>query len=130
MLLFGHKFVKSESFYHITAIDAITNTPPSSILYLSFSEKNLDIINHIQKNGIKFALSVANTTELIFASNLNATFIIVPKELAKEAQNLAETYLFDSKILVKIEADDEIESLAHQGIDGVLFPNAIIKINS
>lgn len=128
MLLFGHRFIPSESFYHIDSIEAIKNTPPSSTLYLSFSEENLDIIEYLNTNSIAFILSVQNITELIYASSLTSKFILVPKELAKTAQDIAESYLFDAKILVKIEKESEIEELALLGLDGLLFSNAIIKI--
>lgn len=128
MLLFGHRFIPSQSFYHISDIDSITKTPPSSTLYLTFSEENLDIITYLQENLLSFALSIKNITELIYASSLGASYIILDKELAKTAQKIAETYLFDAKILAVIEDDDEIEELALLGIDGVIFSNAIIKI--
>ena len=128
MLLFGHRFIPSESFYHIDSIEAIKNTPPSSTLYLAFSEDNLDIIKHANDNNIVFMLSVQNITELIYASSLSAKFILVPKELAKSAQDIAESYLFDAKIIVKIEDESEIEEMALLGLDGLLFANAIIKI--
>lgn len=130
MLLFGHKFIESENFYHITDIDAVKNTPPSSTLFLYFKEDNLDIIKHLIDNNITFALSVKNINEVIYASSLGARFIILAKELAKSAQNIAECYLFDAKILVNIEDEKEIEEFALLGIDGVLFSSAIIKINS
>lgn len=128
MLLFGHRFIPSQSFYHISDIDSITKTPPSSTLYLTFSEENLDIITYLQENLLSFALSIKNITELIYASSLGASYIILDKELAKTAQKIAETYLFDAKILAVVEDDDEIEELALLGIDGVIFSNAIIKI--
>ena len=129
MLIFGHKFIPSKSLYHITDIDSITNTPPSSIIYLEFSEDNLDIIEHANTNQIEFALDVKNITELIYASALDAKYILVSREMAKTAQNIAENYLFDAKILVHISDNEEIEELALLGCDGVVFSNAIIKIN-
>ncbi|QOP40491.1 hypothetical protein [Sulfurimonas marina] len=129
MLLFGHRFIESESFYHISDIDDIAHTPPSSKLYLAFHEDNLDIINYLQKNSISFALNVQNIRELIYASALGAHYILVPKSLAKTAQNIAENYLFDSKILVHIEDEEEIEELALLGVDGALFAEAIVKIS-
>ena len=128
MLLFGHRFITSENFYHIDSIEAIKNTPPSSTLYLKFSEENLDIIEHANANSIAFMLSVQSVTELIYASSLAAKFILVPKKLAKTAQDIAESYLFDAKILTKIEEESEIEEMALLGLDGLLFTNAIIKI--
>ena len=130
MLIFGHKFIPSESLYHIIDIDSITHTPPSSTLYLKFSEENLDIIEHLNVNKIEFALDVKNITELIYASALGAKYILLSREMAKTAQNIAENYLFDAKILAHISDNDEIEELALLGVDGVIFSNAIIKINS
>jgi hypothetical protein len=122
MLLFGHRFIKNDNFYHILDTDAIANTPPSSTIYIKFEEKNIDLMEYANANALEFALGVEDVNELIYGSALNASYLIVQKELAKTAQKIAENYLFDSKILVRIEDEDEI--------DGVLFSNAIIKINS
>ena len=130
MLLFGHRFVKNESFYHIADIDAIQHTPSASTIYIKFTEENLDLIDYAKENSVGFALGVKSTNELIYASSLGAKYIIVKKELAKTAQKIAETYLFDAKILVRVEDEDEIEEMAILGIDGIIFSNAIIKINS
>ena len=130
MLIFGHSFIKSESFYHVIDIDAINNTPPSSIIYLEFSEENLDIVSHAINNSIPLAIDTKNITQIIYASSLGASFILVPKELAKTAQNIANEYLFDAKILVHVEDENEIEEMAILGVDGVIFSNAIIKISS
>ena len=130
MLFFGHRFLENESFYHITDIEAISKTPPSSALFVDFNENNLDIIKHLNKNSLSFVLSVTNITELVYASTLNAKYICLPTELAKTAQSIAEDYMFDAKILVQIEDEKEIEELVLLGVDGVVFSNAIIKINS
>ena len=130
MLIFGHRFIPSDSFYHIVNIEDILHTPPSSTIYLNFQESNLDIITHANENGIDMALTVTNIEQLIYAASLNARYIIVEKEIAKTAQNIAENYLFDAKILVKIETEEEIEEIALLGIDGVLLSNAVVKITS
>ncbi|MDQ1245217.1 MAG: hypothetical protein QG565_1558 [Campylobacterota bacterium] len=130
MIFFGHRFIESKSFYHIPDIEAIQNTPPSSTLYIEFSETNLDIISHTFLNSMPTAIFAQNITQLLYASSFNASYIVVEKELAKTAQNIAENYLFDAKILVMIENENEIEELAILGVDGVVFPNTIIKINS
>lgn len=129
MLLFGHRFIKSESFYHISDIEDVSKTPSNSIVYLKFSEENLDIIEYLNNNHIAFALGVKNVTELIYASQLQASFMILSKKMAKTAQNLADNYLFDAKILAQIEEEEEIEELALLGIDGAVFTEAIVKIS-
>lgn len=130
MLFFGHRFLENESFYHITDIEAISKTPPSSTLFLDFNENNLDIIKHLNQNSLSFVLSVTNITEIVYASTLNAKYICISAELAKTAQSIAEDYMFDAKILAQIEVEKEIEELVLLGVDGVVFSNAIIKINS
>jgi len=128
MLLFGHRFIASPRFYHIGDIDAIARTPGGSLLYLPFCEENLDIIAHMDENGLGFALEVTTLREVVYAANLGAKYIIVDHELAREAQKCAEHYLFDAKVLCRIDEEDEIEVMAEAGIDGVLFSEAIVKI--
>lgn len=130
MVIYGHRFIESENFYHIPDIDSIKHTPPCSKLYVEFDEENLDIIKHLRDNGIVFALNVKNITEVVYASSLGASYIVVEKKLAKDANSIANNYLFDAKILVHIKDEDEIESMALLGVDGVMFTNSIIKINS
>ena len=130
MLFFGHRFIESENFYHISDIESISKTPSNSNIYLEFNEENLDIINYLNENRVSFALCIHNLTEMAYASSLNAKYIIVKPDIAKTAQSTAESYLFDAKILVSITHEDEIEEMLLLNIDGVLFPNAVIKINS
>ncbi len=130
MLIFGHRFIESENFYHIPNIQAIKNTPPNSTIYLDFSEENLDIIKHAVSNDVPLALGVKNITEIIYASSLGSSYTVVSKNLATTAQNIATSYLFDTKIIVHVEDETEIEEYALLGIDGVIFSNAIIKTNS
>jgi hypothetical protein len=129
MLLFGHRFIESPRFYHIDDIEAIAHTPSNSLLFVVFSETNLDIIDHCRKNSLSFAAEAASLREVIYAENLGASYIIVEEELAQEAQKAAETYLFDAKILCRIEEESMIEEIAQKGVDGVLFHEAIVKIS-
>lgn len=130
MLFFGHRYIENEKFYHVSDIESISKTPSNTTIYLNFNEENLDIITHLNSANISFALSVENITELVYASSLNATYIIVKPTLASTAQSIAESYLFDAKILVHIESEEEIEEMVLLNIDGVIFSNAIVKINS
>ena len=130
MLLFGHRFIPSNSFYHVLDIDSIANTPPSSLIHIEFNEKNLDIIEYVNLNTIPFSLSVKSIREIIYAASLGASYIVVHKNLAEDAHKIATEYLFDAKILVLIEEEAQIEDLALLGVDGVIFSEAIIKVNS
>ena len=44
MLFYGHRFIPSDSLYHVLDSDSIANTPPSSTVHIVFDEKNLDFI--------------------------------------------------------------------------------------
>lgn len=129
MILFGHRFIPSVTFYHILDIDSITNTPPSSIIHIEFSQNNLDIINHAKVNQMTLSICCKTITEIIYASSLGASFIVIKNDLAEQANKIANDYLFDAKILVLIEEENEIENLALLGVDGVIFSNAILKVN-
>ena len=130
MLLYGHRFIPSDSFYHVLDIDSIKNTPPSSVVHIEFCEENLDIIEHTKMNQVRSSICCQTITELIYASSLGATFIVIHPDLCKNAIKVANDYLFDAKILVLIQDENEIEGLALTGVDGVIFSNAIVKINS
>ncbi len=128
MLLFGHTLVKSEKFYHISEIEDIKKTPPNSTVIFEFSKENTDIVEYCSKNSIRFPLYVESIKDVILSNALDASYIVVKDNLAKTAQNLANEYLFDAKILVFSQKEDDIEKYASLGIDGIIFPNAIIKL--
>ena len=128
MLLFGHPLIPSQKFYHISSQEQIVHTPPSSTLYLEFEDESIDLINYLRHNDIEFALSISTITDAILAHNLGARYIVVPKEIVKSIQNIAENYLFDAKILVHSQDHTEIEEYALLGIDGILFYEAIVKV--
>lgn len=130
MILFGHRLVTSEHFYHINSIEAIFNTPANSVIALIFDEKNLDIISHLRDNRIRFALFITNPTEAVIAENLRASYLIVEPKNGSEIQRVAEHYLFDAKVLGYIEKEDELEELIEMRLDGALFSDAMIKVNS
>jgi len=128
MLIFGHPFLPSETLYHIDGTEAIVSTPPGSTVLFAWSENNLDLISHCQANDLPFALQVATVKEAIFAENSGARYLLVNSALAKSVQKIAETYLFDAKILARIDSETQIEALAYEGIDGVVFASAIVKV--
>ncbi len=128
MLIFGHEFLASARFYHIHSTESIALTPANSLLFIEFNIKNLDIITYMQENDLDFALEVTTLKNALFCEHLNAKYIVCNDDIATRIQKCAEHYLFDAKILCRINDDSEIESIATQGIDGVLYPDAIIKV--
>ncbi|MDA3947393.1 MAG: hypothetical protein PF439_12010 [Helicobacteraceae bacterium] len=130
MLLFGHPYIDFEPFYHIVEINEIERTPANSTLFVHFDESNLDIIRHMKNNHLSYAIEAANLSEVILAHNLGANYILVKENLAKSAQNVAENYLFDAKILCRLTNDVDLEEKIIEGIDGVIYAQAIIKTSN
>jgi len=130
MLIIGHPFLDFTPLYHIESLGAIDKTPSNAPLLITFSEKNLDLINFSRNNHLQFGVAVHNLKELLLAKSLGAHYILPPQDLLQEAQKIAENYLFDAKILAKIEEEENITEYAKMGIDGVIFYDAIIQISS
>ena len=130
MILFGHPYIDFKPFYHIEEIDEIEHTPANSLLFTKFSEENLDIIKHMQANKLIFAIEISTLSEAVLAHNLNASYIIVSEKIAKSVQNIAENYLFDAKVLCRLNKEDELTEKILEGIDGVIYAQAIIKISN
>lgn len=130
MLLFGHPYVPSQPFYHIDAIEAIRHTPANSVVTLFFTPENLDIIEHLRQNSVRFALHIETPTDAVIAENLGASYLIVLPKHGEAIQKVAEHYLFDAKVLGYIEEMNDLENLIEIQLDGAIFSDSIIKINS
>ena len=118
MIIIGDKYIPSPTVTTIRKIEDIKSTKPDSIVIFYFDK---DIMSYCRQNNIKYAVIIKSITDAIYANNLNATYILPPYELLVKIQNIAETYMFDSKILATLENNDKIEDIALKGIDGVIF---------
>ena len=130
MLLFGHPYIPTAPFYHIDSIEAIRHSPANSVVSLFFTPENLDIIEHLQLNHVRFALHVETITDAVIAENLRASYLIVLPKNGEAIQKIAEHYLFDAKVLGYIEEMKELEELIEMRLDGAIFADNLIKITS
>lgn len=120
MILVNHP-LSTIKFFPVSDLKEIQNTPSNSTIELADDS----LIPFCKKNSIPFALHVKNIKELIFANVHGASYAIINKELATYAHKVATEYLFDLKVIVSIEDEEEIETLALLGIDGVIFTTLI-----
>lgn len=130
MLLFGHPYIPSQPFYHIDSIEAIRRTPANSVVALYFSVENLDIIDYLRQNSIRFALHVESITDAVIAENLGTSYLIVLPKHGSQIQQVAEHYLFNAKVLGYIEDIKDLEDLIELRLDGAIFAEAMIKVTS
>ena len=126
MIIIGHPLVDFRPFYKIKEIKSIKKTPSNSVLLFDFSEDNISLFRYCRQNDISFAVEIKNLKELLIANANKASFAILDKELSKEAQKMADDYLFDMRILVKIESEEEMLEASLDRIDGIIFKRSII----
>ena len=118
MILLGDPNIEYETIEKITSIDDIKNTAPSSTVLFDF---NFELLKYTKANEIKSAVITHSITEVIYAHNLGAKYIIPRVNILTQSQKIADNYMFDSKILAVIENSDEIENIALDEIDGAIY---------
>ncbi len=122
MILIGDENIKYNKLYRVTNIDMINQTPSNSTLLFDY---DINLMKYCMENNLNYAVIVDNITQTIYANNLDAKYIIAIQELATILQNIAQNYMFDSKILAVINSSDEIEKIALDNIDGAIYKSLI-----
>ena len=122
MRVIGHRWIDdSIIFKAVESVEDIEKTVANDTLLFNDLSKDIEIIKYADTNSLPFAIKIRNIKDVIFAYNLNTKYIIAPKEIAKDTQEIASHYLFDALIFVEIDSEDEIEYFARLGLDGVIF---------
>ncbi|MBD5164258.1 hypothetical protein [Helicobacter sp.] len=124
MLILNHPSLESLNILTIHSKEQIAKTLPSDFLVLACDsfQQTLSLARFCCDNTLAYASLVSSVKEALLLINLNVRFLLCKEiDLAKTLQNLAETYLFDAKILFCIQEEEEIETIAKYGIDGVIF---------
>jgi len=122
MILIGDKLIPYDDFFNISSIDEIKNTKANSLISFRYNE---NLLTYSYENELDYAVVVFSIKEGIYANNLNARYIVCEKNLSKEIQKIADNYMFDSKVLAVIESSDEIEEIAQNEIDGIIYKNVL-----
>ncbi len=125
MLLIGHPWVKSPAFHRVFSVDEIEASSPEQVLLLEPLTDSHKLAEYCQQNAITYAVVVNSINDAVLANALGASYIICDEDMALMVQPIAESYLFDAKVLVLIHQEKEITKIARGGIDGVLFAQAI-----
>ncbi len=128
MIIIGHPWVVSPRFTKVFSLEDIDRLAKGSVALLEPLPESIEMAQHCQAKGVAFSITVNEIRNAIFANALGAEYIITQQEDAMEIQPIAERYLFDTKVLVLIEDEREIERLARFSIDGVIFPQAIGQV--
>ncbi|MCP4970799.1 MAG: hypothetical protein GY932_09435 [Arcobacter sp.] len=122
MILIGDNLIPFEDISYIDSIWDIENSHPNATLIFNYDE---NLLTYCNKNQLAFAVIVKSIQEAIYANALDCKYLICEKKLAKQLQNIADNYMFDTKILSIIETEKEIEDIALLEIDGVIYDNLL-----
>ena len=122
MLIIGHKLIPNEKIYTVKSLEDIGYSIPNSTVVFNYDE---ELMSYCVENKINFGIYAHDIKSAIMANALGAKYILTMGLNAKKLQEIAENYMFDSKILQVIMEENEIEAVALNGIDGVIFENAI-----
>ena len=122
MILIGDKIVPFKEFNKISSKNDIEKSRANSIVSFGYNET---LLIYCFENNISFAVIISNIKEAIYANSLNAKYLICNKTLATDVQKIADNYMFDSKVLAIIESNDEIEDIALNQIDGIIYKSLI-----
>lgn len=125
MLIFGHKFIPFQALHAIDSVEAIQRTPNNSTVLFDFNDETC--IEYCQKNRVAFGLYVHSNTQACLANAMGCTYIVVAPQMVKEVQALANEYLFDTKVMVKVSDVSAIETFCKNGVDGVILPGGIVE---
>jgi hypothetical protein len=126
MIIVGHPWIESARFYKIFVKEDIKKSKAGDIVLLEPIVDSHDLAKFCKENDVAFAVTVNSLKEAIIANALGAKYIICEEDDALHIQPIAQEYLFDTRILVLIHDEKEIAKIAHFGIDGVIFTEAIV----
>jgi len=126
MIIIGHPWVESQNFRKITSIEEIKQSSANEVILLSSLDEAHTLAQYCHANLVTYAITSNTIKDALFANAMGAKYMLCDRAEAAELQTIAQEYLFDMRILVKITDEDEILSIAKTGIDGVIFPEAII----
>jgi hypothetical protein len=122
MILIGDKLIPYTDFFNILSVDDIKNTKANSLISFRYNE---NLLSYSFENELDYAVIVSSITQAIYANSLNATYIVCDKEISKDIQKIADNYMFDSKVLAMIKSSTEIEEIALNEIDGIVYKNLL-----
>ena len=122
MILIGDKNIACERIEKITSVSDISSTTANTTILYSFDFK---ILRYCEENNISSCVVTRNLQEVIYASSFSVKYIVVEKNISKHAQDIANNYMLDSKILVIIDTNDEIVDNALDEIDGVIYKEVV-----
>lgn len=126
MLIIGDKELRSNlKLKEVLKESDLKKIDHGCVVLFDTISKRLEWTKFCVKNELEFAVIAKSLADVLYANIEGANYIVVSKQIAKDAQDLADNYMFDAKILQLIDTQDEIEEAAKNHIDGVMYRSCI-----
>lgn len=122
MQLLGHPLIPYTQLKSISSIDEMEERD-DTILLFEYEPKLINYANTFKRD---FALHIFNQTEAIIGNGAGANILICSSKIATSIQELAEYYLFDAKVAILINKEDEISIAIDKKVDMAILPDAIL----
>lgn len=123
MLIFGHSAIAHQKFVRIHSIEQITKSSNDEVVWF-IHNGDFSPLKHCASNEIPFGVLVESVSDFMLCASFMPSYLIV-RHSAQTFTQIAQNYLLDSKVLYVIKSEEEIESLAKLGIDGVIFADIL-----
>ncbi len=123
MQIYGHELISFDFLYSVGSEEEIDEVENDGLLFFEYCPK---LIRYAKEKNRNFALHVFNETEAIIGNLVGAKLLICPHSIACKIQELAEYYLFDSKVAILINSEDEIALAIEKKVDVAILPEAIL----
>ena len=115
VIILNHPFIPSPKFIEARTTQEIGQIMAKDVPLLPF---DLKLLRYCFDNRVAYAVNIASASEAVYANALHANYLFCNLKTAKEVQKIADHYLFDSKVIAKID-ERLLDKAIAAGIDGV-----------
>ena len=115
MLILNHPLIPSPKLIEAHTTEEISQILAKDMPLLPF---DLKLLRYCFDNKVACAVKITSATEAVYANALQAHYLLCTLTTAKKIQKIAEHYLFDSKVIAKID-ERLLDKAIEAGIDGV-----------
>ncbi len=115
MIILNHPLIPSPKFIEAHTTQEISQVLAKDVPLLPF---DLKLLRYCYDNQVAYAVNITSSSEAVYANALHAHYLFCDLQTAKEVQKIADHYLFDSKVIARID-ERLLERAIEAGIDGV-----------
>ncbi len=123
MQIIGYELIPHQPFVLVDNKEELDKVEQEKVCF--FEHYDFCLLENASKKNLTFAVKIKSIKEAVLANGIGARFIVCSYEIASKIQEIAEYYLFDAKVAIVIDSEDEIEMAVAKKVDAVIFKGAI-----